>query len=392
MTIIELRAKRSKAWEAAKAFAETHTNSNGVLSAEDTQTYERMEQEIIDLGKEIQRRERQEALDAELNMPVNKPLTSSPANAEKPKTGRASNEYKEDFGRHLRGKKPIHNVLSESVDADGGYLVPEEFEKDIVRGIDETNIIRSIAKVITTANDRKVPIAVGHSVATWTAENAAYTESNPTFGQKQIDAFKLTDLVRVSIELLQDAAFDIEGYIIKEFSYAFGVAEEQAFCVGTGVNQPTGIFTADGGEIGVTAGSATAVTIDDVINLVYSLKAPYRKNAKFLMNEATVSLIRKLKDGNGNYLWQPSVQAGQPDKILGYDVFTTPFAPTIAGGALAIAFGDFSNYWIGDRGGRTVQRLNELYATNGQVGYVATERVDGKVILPEAIKLLKMKS
>lgn len=392
MTIIELRAKRSKAWEAAKAFAETHTNSNGVLSAEDTQTYERMEQEIIDLGKEIQRRERQEALDAELNMPVNKPLTSSPANAEKPKTGRASNEYKEDFGRHLRGKKPIHNVLSESVDADGGYLVPEEFEKDIVRGIDETNIIRSIAKVITTANDRKIPIAVGHSVATWTAENAAYTESNPTFGQKQIDAFKLTDLVRVSIELLQDAAFDIEGYIIKEFSYAFGVAEEQAFCVGTGINQPTGIFTADGGEIGVTAGSATAVTIDDVINLVYSLKAPYRKNAKFLMNEATVSLIRKLKDGNGNYLWQPSVQAGQPDKILGYDVFTTPFAPTIAGGALAIAFGDFSNYWIGDRGGRTVQRLNELYATNGQVGYVATERVDGKVILPEAIKLLKMKS
>ena len=392
MTIIELRAKRSKAWEAAKAFAETHTNSNGVLSAEDTQTYERMEQEIVDLGKEIQRRERQEALDAELNMPVNKPLTSSPANAEKPKTGRASNEYKEDFGRHLRGKKPIHNVLSESVDADGGYLVPEEFEKDIVRGIDETNIIRSIAKVITTANDRKIPIAVGHSVATWTAENAAYTESNPTFGQKQIDAFKLTDLVRVSIELLQDAAFDIEGYIIKEFSYAFGVAEEQAFCVGTGINQPTGIFTADGGEIGVTAGSATAVTIDDVINLVYSLKAPYRKNAKFLMNEATVSLIRKLKDGNGNYLWQPSVQAGQPDKILGYDVFTTPFAPTIAGGALAIAFGDFSNSWIGDRGGRTVQRLNELYATNGQVGYVATERVDGKVILPEAIKLLKMKS
>ena len=130
----------------------------------------------------------------------------------------------------------------------------------------------------------------------------------------------------------------------------------------------------------------------DIPNLVYSLKAPYRKNAKFLMNEATVSLIRKLKDGNGNYLWQPSVQAGQPDKILGYDVFTTPFAPTIAGGALAIAFGDFSNYWIGDRGGRTVQRLNELYATNGQVGYVATERVDGKVILPEAIKLLKMKS
>ncbi len=392
MTIIELRAKRATAWEAAKAFAESHTTANGTLSAEDNATYERMEQEIADLGREIQRRERQDALDAELNKPVNQPITNNPANAEKPKTGRASNEYKEDFGRHLRGKKPLHNVLSESVDADGGYLVPEEFEKQIVRGIDETNIIRSIAKVITTAHDRKIPVAVGHSVATWTEENAAFTESNPTFGQKQIDAFKLTDLIRVSTELLQDSAFNVEDYIIREFSYAFGVAEEQAFCVGTGTNQPTGIFTENGGEVGLTTSSATVITIDDVISLIYSLKAPYRKNAVFLMNDATVGLIRKLKDGNGAYLWQPSVQAGQPDKILGFDVYTTPFAPAIAGGALPIAFGDFQNYWIGDRGGKTVQRLNELYATNGQVGYVATERVDGKVILPEAIKLMKMKS
>ena len=213
-----------------------------------------------------------------------------------------------------------------------------------------------------------------------------------SFGQKQIDAFKLTDLIRVSTELLQDSAFNVEDYIIREFSYAFGVAEEQAFCVGTGTNQPTGIFTENGGEVGFTTSSATVITIDDVISLIYSLKAPYRKNAVFLMNDATVGLIRKLKDGNGAYLWQPSVQAGQPDKILGFDVYTTPFAPAIAGGALPIAFGDFQNYWIGDRGGKTVQRLNELYATNGQVGYVATERVDGKVILPEAIKLLKMKS
>ena len=392
MTIIELRAKRATAWEAAKAFAESHTTANGTLSAEDNATYEKMEQEIADLGREIQRRERQDALDAELNKPVNQPITNNPANAEKPKTGRASNEYKEDFGRHLRGKKPLHNVLSESVDADGGYLVPEEFENQIVRGIDETNIIRSIAKVITTAHDRKIPVAVGHSVATWTEENAAFTESNPSFGQKQIDAFKLTDLIRVSTELLQDSAFNVEDYIIREFSYAFGVAEEQAFCVGTGTNQPTGIFTENGGEVGFTTSSATVITIDDVISLIYSLKAPYRKNAVFLMNDATVGLIRKLKDGNGAYLWQPSVQAGQPDKILGFDVYTTPFAPAIAGGALPIAFGDFQNYWIGDRGGKTVQRLNELYATNGQVGYVATERVDGKVILPEAIKLLKMKS
>ena len=394
MTILELREKRAKAWEATKAFLDSHRNDKGMLSAEDDATYSRMEQEITDLGKEIARLERQEALEAELNKPVGKPLTQAPESSgmTEAKSGRASNAYKEDFGRHLRGKAPIHNVLSESVDADGGYLVPEEFETQIITGLDEANVIRSLAKVITTHHDRKIPIAVGHSVATWTAENAAYTESNPTFGQKQIDAFKLTDLIRVSVELLQDAAFPLEQYIANEFGRAFGIAEEQAFCVGTGVNQPTGIFTASGGAVGITSASATAITVDEIISLVYALKSPYRRNAKFLMNDATVSLLRKLKDNNGAYLWQPSVQAGQPDKLLGYDLYTSPYVPTVEAGAFAIAFGDFQNYWIGDRAGRTVQRLNELYATNGQVGYVATERVDGKVILTEGIQLLQMKS
>lgn len=393
MTIIEMREKRAKLWNTMEGFLDTHRNDKGVLSAEDDATYSAMEQDLNDLSNEIRRMERRDAIEAELSKPVGKPIKEAP---EKPageeKKGRASNAYKEDFGRHLRGKMPIHNVLSESTDADGGYLVPEEFERQIISGLDEANVIRSIAKVITTHHDRRIPVAVGHSAATWTAENAAFTESNPTFDQKQIDAFKLTDLIRVSVELLQDSEFDLEDYIANEFSRAFGIAEEQAFCVGTGTNQPTGIFTANGGTVGVTAASATTITVDEIISLVYALKSPYRRNAKFLMNDATVSLLRKLKDNNGAYLWQPSVQAGQPDKLLGYDLYTSPYVPTVAAGAFAIAFGDFQNYWIGDRAGRTVQRLNELYATNGQIGYVATERVDGKVILPEGIQLLKMKA
>ena len=391
MTITELRNKRAKLWNTMEGFLDTHRNSMGVLSAEDDNTYSNMEKDLDSLTNEIKRMERREAIETELNKPVNQPLTSAPSGAEMPKTGRASNEYKEDFDRHLRGKVLVHNVLSEGTDADGGYLVPEDFERDIVTALEEENVIRSVAKVITTQHERKIPVATGHSTAQWTAENAAYTESNPTFGQKQIDAFKLTDLCRVSVELLQDSAFDIEDYLMKEFARAFGIAEEQAFCVGTGVNQPTGIFTANGGQVGVTAASSTAITADELISLVYSLKAPYRRNAKFLLNDATISIIRKLKDNNGAYLWQPSVQAGQPDRLLGYEIYTSPYVPTVAAGALAIAFGDFKNYWIGDRAGRTVQRLNELYATNGQIGYVSTERVDGKVILPEGIKLFKMK-
>jgi HK97 family phage major capsid protein len=306
------------------------------------------------------------------------------------KKGRASNAYKEDFGLHLRGKKMLHNVLSEGVDANGGYLVPEKFERQIVEALKEENVMRKLCKVITTANERKIPVAGSHSVAAWTAENAPYTESNPTFDQKTIDAYKLTDLIKVSVELLDDSAFPLEPYIAKEFASAFGVAEETAFCVGTGSGQATGLFTANGGTVGITAAGATAVTADEVISLIYALKAPYRKNAKFLMNDSTVAALRKLKDGNGQYLWQPSIMAGQPDKLLGYDIYTSPYVPVMAAGAYAIAYGDFMNYWIADRTGRTVQRLNELYSTNGQVGFVATERVDGKIILPEGVQILKM--
>jgi HK97 family phage major capsid protein len=390
MTIKEMIEKRAKVWETAKNFVDTHENENGVLSAEDNATYSRMEQEIEDLTAAIDRQQRAEAREVEFNKPVNMPLTGRPV-MQKPdeKTGRASNAYKEDFGAHLRGKRLVHNVLSEGVQADGGYLVPEEFERQIVMGLDEANVVRGLAKVITTSAERKIPVAATHSTAAWTAENGAYTPSDPHFDQKTIDAFKLTDLVKVSIELLQDSMFDLESYIAAEFARAFGIAEEEAFCVGTGTGQPTGIFTANGGQVGVDNATLSA---DELISLVYALKSPYRRNAKFLMNEKTVSTIRKFKDGNGVYLWQPSLQAGEPDKLLGYDLYTSPYVPEAVSGAYAVAFGDFKNYWIADRSGRTVQRLNELYSTNGQVGFVATERVDGKVILPEGIQLLKMKA
>ena len=393
MTINEMIQKRAKVWDAAKSFVDTHENENGVLSAEDNETYSRMEKEIEDLTNAIDRQQRAEAREAELNKPVNTPIIERPAKqTEDVKTGRASNAYKEDFGAHLRGKRLVHNVLSEGVQADGGYLVPEEFERQIVMGLDEANVVRGLAKVITTSAERKIPVAATHSAAQWTAENGAYQESDPTFDQKTIDAFKLTDLVKVSIELLQDSMFDLESYIASEFARAFGIAEEEAFCVGNGTNQPTGIFTANGGQLGVTATATNAITADELISLVYALKSPYRRNAKFLMNDATIAAIRKLKDGNGVYLWQPSLQAGEPDKLLGYDLYTSPYAPAMGSSAYTVAFGDFKNYWIADRSGRTVQRLNELYSTNGQVGFVATERVDGKVILPEGIKLLQMKA
>lgn len=389
-TILELREKRNKIWNTAKEFLDQKRGADGLVPAEAAAEYDKMENDMVALGREIERLERQAAHDLEMSKPTSAPIINDPAKPGEAKTGRASDEYKADFGKILRGKQPVNNILSTSPDVDGGYLVPTEFEKQIIVGLEETNVIRSIAKTITTSAERKIPVAATHSAAQWTPENAPYTESNPTFAQKTIDAFKLTDLVKVSIELLQDSMFDLESYIAGEFARAFGVAEEEAFCVGTGAGRPTGVFTANGGTVGKTAVSATDITADELIDLVYALKSPYRRNAVFLMRDATVSMLRKLKDGNGAYLWQPSVQAGQPDRLLGYPLCTSPYAPATAKNALPVAFGDFSNYWIADRMGRTVQRLTELYAGNGQVGFIATERVDGKVILSEGIQLLKM--
>jgi HK97 family phage major capsid protein len=387
--ILTLREKRAAAWEKAKSFLDACRDENGLVSPENAAQYDAMEAEIISQGKEIDRLERQAAIDAEMNAPTHAPITNKPQTASgELKTGRASDEYKRAFTDALRGR-PVTNLLQESVDDSGGFIVPLEFERSLVAGLQENNVIRTLAKTITTAADRKVSIAAAPSTATWVGEAAAIPESTVTFGQKILDAHKLTDLIKVSTELLQDAMFDLEAYLTAEFARAFGAAEEQSFCTGTGVGQPTGIFTENGGHLGVTTAGQTAITFDDLIALVYALKSPYRRNACFLTNDATVGALRKLKDSNAQYLWSVGLTQGQPDRLLGFPLYTSPYAPTIAAGAYSVAFGDFANFWIADRAGRTVQRLNELYAGGGQIGYLAMERVDGKVILSEGIQLLK---
>ena len=397
MTIHELREKRAKAWEAAKAFLDAHRPDNGILSAEDDTVYSRMEQEITDLGKEIARLERQEALDAELNKPVNKPITGQPmTNKSEVKTGRATDEYKSNFWNVMRTKVPqphIVNALETGKDSEGGYLVPDEYERTLVEALEEENIFRSMAKIINTASgDRKIPMVATKGTASWIDEEGAYLESDDSFGMISIGAYKLGTMIKVSEELLNDSVFKLEDYIAKEFARRIGNKEEEAFFTGDGAGKPIGVLADNGGaQIGVTAASASAVTADELMDLFYSLNAPYRRSAVWTMNDATIKGIRKLKDNSGQYLWQPSLVANTPDTLLGRPIKTSAYMPTMATAAKAIAFGDFKYYWIADRQGRSFKRLNELYAANGQVGFLGTQRVDGKLILPEAIKVLQMK-
>lgn len=398
--ILELREKRAKAWDAAKAFLDTKRGGDGLLSAEDTATYDKMEADVVALGKEIERLERQASIDLELSKATSNPITNAPSKGTEEKTGRASAEYKKAFWNAMRtrageGLDPVvRNALQVGTDTEGGYLVPDEFERTLVEALEDENIFRRLANVITTASgDRKIPVVASKGTASWIDEEGTIPESDDSFGQVSIGAYKLGTMIKVSEELLNDSVFRLEPYISKEFARRIGNKEEESFFIGDGFGKPTGILAATGGaQLGVTTASATAITIDEVLDLFYSLKAPYRNKAVFIMNDATVKAIRKLKDGQGQYLWQPSLQAGTPDTILNRPLYTSAYVPAIASAAKTIAFGDFSYYWVADRQGRMFKRLNELFAVTGQVGFVATQRVDGKLILPEAIKVLQQKA
>ena len=393
-SVNELRENRAKAWEKAKDFLDSHRDENGMLSAEDVAAYEKMEAQIVGMGEEIKRTERSFALDAELSRPVGSPLTNLPGSTGNMKTGRASNEYKEAMLRALRSNfRHISNVLVEGTDSAGGYLVPTEYDERLIEKLEQENILRRLGTVIQTSGERKINVAATKPTASWVEESGELVFSDPTFSQVILDAYKLSVATKVSEELLADNQYDLEGFLIRAFGQAIANAEEEAFITGNGSSKPTGILDATGGgQVAVTAASSTAITADEIIELVYSLKRPYREHAAFIMADSTLAKVRKLKDGCGTYLWQASMTESEPDRLLGFPVYTSAYMPTIAAGNSVIAFGDFSYYNIGDRGTRSFAALHELYAGVGQVAFVAKERVDGKLILPEAVQILKMKS
>ena len=397
MTITEMREKRNKLVGMMDTFLDTHTTDKGTLSAEDDKTYKDMETEVAQLTDSIHRMERREEIEAELSKPTSKPLTGKPMKADvdkAAKTGRASDEYKKALLQAMRTNfRQISNVLQEGIDPQGGYLVPDEYDKRLIDILTEENVMRTLGTNITTSGEHKINIAAPKPAAAWIEEGGTLTFGDATFDQIILDAHKLHVAIKVTEELLYDNAFNLENYILTQFGKALSNAEEDAFINGTGIGQPLGILAETGGaQVGVTSASSTKVTADDIIILVYSLKRPYRKNAVFLANDVCVAELRKLKDNNGQYLWQPSLQAGEPDRVLGYKVYTSPYFPVPTAGGTAVAFGDFSYYNIGDRGTRSFAELKELFAGNGMIGFVAKERVDGKLVLPEAIKLLQMKS
>jgi HK97 family phage major capsid protein len=386
----ELRLKRGQVVDQMKGLIDG--NPGDKWTDEIESSYQAMDADQTAIKNQIDRAENQARLDGEMNKIIDKAITTT-LDPKSDKKGVASGEYRDAFlnlcrvGKNNAGMQVL-NALEVGTASEGGNIVPTEMEAMIVEYLQDFNEFRQYVNVIQTSTDREIPLETTLGVATWTAEEAAYTESDPAFGKVTLSSHKLGRIVKVSEELVQDSIFDLFDYLARNFGKAWGLAEESAIVAGDNSGKPNGFVTA--ASTGKTAVGTTAITTDELIDLYHSLSRPYRAGAVFSMADATLASIRKLKDTTNQYIWQPGLQAGQADMLLGKPVIATSAQPAMTTGLDAVSFGDLSYYYLVERTGRTIQVLNELYAANGQVGYRGWERIDGDLVDTNAVKNLTM--
>jgi len=389
----EIMAKRAELIKEARAILDAAEAEKRSTTAEENERYDRINADIDAQGAQIRRLQQQAKLEEELRQSANTPPKTDPSTESKgdDKEARAA-----AFAKMLRSgysslTEAERRTQSLAPDTSGGFLVPDQFAGQLLQALNTANVLRGLATVIPTSGDYVLPVVAAHGSAAWMDENAEYGTSDETFAQIKLSAYKLGTMVKVSEELLKDSAFPLDSYLANEFARRFGAAEEAAFAVGDGSSKPTGLMV-DATE-GKVAASNSAITSDEVIDLYHSLRPAYRGRGTFIMKDSTAKVLRQLKNGTtGDYLWQPGLQAGEPDRLLGRPVTVCDGLDAIGIAKKVIAFGDISYYWIAERGGRFVQRLTERYADYGQVGFRAYERIDGKLVLPEAVKYLQMKT
>ena len=282
------------------------------------------------------------------------------------------------------------NSLKEGSDGAGGYLVPDTFEDKLVERLTEKNVLRRIGRTLQTTQKLKIPVVLKDGDAVWTGEGEDYTLDTAEYDQVEIDAYKLATSILASDEMLEDGGIDLEAHILKAFGDIVGDAEEEAFLHGDGNGKPVGLLNQV--SVGAVTENVGTVTLDDMINMEHSVPAPYRQNATWLMSEDVYRTLRQIRHYRGYPLWEYGLAEGEPEKLFGYPVMTSEFMDAVAPGSKSVLFGDFSYYWIGDRGKRVIKRLVEHYANRGQVAFLTYERVDAKLVLPNTIKALETRA
>lgn len=390
----ELRAERKRLIDEQRRILEAMTpEQRGVMTSEQQTKYGALEKDVDALAQHIARVEKVESAERSYVPETQRETAAVPASEDK------AAQYRDAFWRSMRaGVGPAElRVMAMGTDTQGGYTVPDEFRRELIKGLDEANVVRGLATVIqTNTGTLTIPTLTAHGSAAWTAENGPYTETTPEFSEITLTPNKASVLLKVSEELLNDSAFAIEPFVAAEFARALAELEETAFVSGDGSGKPTGLIAASGGtSAGVTAAATNAITADELVGMVHSIARPYRRNAVWLMNDATILAIRKLVtgvSGDKTYLWQPGLQASEPDLLLGRPVYSCADMQTIAASKKVALFGDLKYYYIAEKPGISMQRLSELYAANGHVGFRIFRRLDAKLALSDAVKHLIMHS
>lgn len=383
--LLQMQKKRADLAAQMRTIVDAVDSEKG-MTQEQEQQWNQMDAEIQALDKSIKTLEAQVALENRLDQyePAGREVPGGGA----PSNPMASSEYLANYESYVRaGFTPeISAALTVGTDTEGGFTVPESWAKTLIGLLTDAVVMRQLGTVISTDSTINLPLVSDNGAAGWLAEGAAYPESDIEFGSAVLAAHKLGRIMKVSEELLQDSGVNLESEIGRIFAATFGLGEDAAFVAGDGTGKPTGVITT--AVTGRAAASATAITYDEVVDLVHSVREVYRMKSNFLLKDSTCAMLRKLKSADGVPLWQPSLQAGKPDQFLGYNTRTSEFMPAVATGNKTIAFGDFSNYRIADRGGMVMQRLNEKYADTGHVGFKMRKRVDGKLLVAESVKVL----
>lgn len=406
MKSTELRQKRAKVIADARAILDKAAAESRALTDEERGNYDAALRDAENIRETYERMERQAAIDAELDESRRQPPTED-------RGGRGSEEReteesrtrREAFGRFIQhGRSALSadevRALSQSNPVDGGFLVaPQEFRGSLIQAIDDAVFMRQLGTVltVTTAASLGSPsLDTDVDDADWTSELATGSEGTIAFGRRELSPHPLAKRVKVSKKLLRSSATPPEGIVRQRLAYKFGVAMEKGYMLGSGASRPLGIFvaSADGIPTGrdVQTGSATDITMDGLIGAKYALKSGYHARARWLFHRDGVAKIAKIREGSGTgqYLWQPSTQAGQPDRLLGFPVLMSEFVPNTFTSALYVGMlADFSHYWIVDALDLQIQRLDELYAETNQVGFIGRAESDGMPVLAEAFVRLK---
>ena len=387
--IQKLVAERNKLVLDARA-----TIDNKLSNPEQITAAHEMSKDAMKLGGEIENLQNLEKLEADIQASAEAQQTGHGlVGVSASKDAMGTEAYMDAFQvlaqKGVNTPGDIMNILEVGTDENGGFTVPTKLNAAILKKLEENNVMRRVGRVISTKSTEQFTLEDAIGTAAWTAENAAATEVTPTFTRKSIEAFKATSLIKISDELLQDSISNMVNYIGYAFGKQLGLLEEVAMTTGDGTGKPTGVVTS--AELGYTSAVTGVISFDDIKSFQASLKTGYSNRGTFMMNKSTALLLNLLKDANGQYIWQPGVKAGAVDTLLGKRVeYNDQMADTAAGNA-AVLYGDFSEYIIADRSKRSMQRMNELYAVNGQVGFLVKERVDAKLLINEAIKKLVVK-